>query len=147
VVFVDGTSLTVGPSAALVIEKYSYDPQRKIGELTLNASQGAFHFVGGAISKSADVTIKTPSGDDRHPWRDCRIRRQRERHDHGRLSLRQCHARHRPGLDPDRHTQRLADLCPGRWIANAADPSAAGPVARQRDDPTGHRRSTDEVAD
>jgi hypothetical protein len=61
VVFVDGTSLTVGPNGALVIEKYAYDPQRKTGEMTVNATQGAFRFVGGAISKSADVTIKTPS--------------------------------------------------------------------------------------
>jgi hypothetical protein len=29
--------------------------------MTLNAAQGAFRFVGGAISKNADVTIKTPS--------------------------------------------------------------------------------------
>jgi hypothetical protein len=61
VVFVDGTSLTVGPNGALVIEKYSYDLQRKTGEMTLNVTQGAFRFVGGAISKSADVMIKTPS--------------------------------------------------------------------------------------
>jgi len=60
-VFVDGSSLTVGPNSALVIEKYAYDPQRKTGEMTVNATQGAFRFVGGAISKSADVIIRTPS--------------------------------------------------------------------------------------
>lgn len=61
VVFADGSSLAVGPSSVMVIEKYAYDAQRKTGEMTVNATQGAFRFVGGAISKSADVIIRTPS--------------------------------------------------------------------------------------
>ena len=61
IVFLDGSSLTVGPNSVLTIDKFSYDPGRKTGELALNASRGVFRFVGGAISKNSEVTIKTPS--------------------------------------------------------------------------------------
>ncbi|MEK7992202.1 MAG: FecR domain-containing protein [Planctomycetota bacterium] len=61
IVFLDGSSLTVGPNSALTIDKFVYDSERKTGELALNASRGVFRFVGGAISKNAEVTIKTPT--------------------------------------------------------------------------------------
>ena len=60
IVFLDGSSLTVGPNSVLTIDKFVYDPERKTGEMTLTASRGAFRFVGGAISKNAEVTVKTP---------------------------------------------------------------------------------------
>jgi hypothetical protein len=61
VVFLDGTALTIGPNSALVIDKYVYDPSRKAGDIALNVTRGTFRFVGGAISKNSEVTIKTPS--------------------------------------------------------------------------------------
>jgi hypothetical protein len=61
IVFLDGSSLTVGPNSVLTIDKFVYDPDRKTGELALNASRGVFRFVGGAISKNSEVTVKTPS--------------------------------------------------------------------------------------
>lgn len=61
VVFLDGTALTIGPNSALVIDKYVYDPNRKTGDIALNVARGTFRFVGGAISKNNEVTIKTPS--------------------------------------------------------------------------------------
>jgi hypothetical protein len=61
VVFLDGTALTIGPNSALVIDKYVYDPDRKAGDIALNVTRGTFRFVGGAISKNNEVTIKTPS--------------------------------------------------------------------------------------
>ncbi|MDP1837908.1 MAG: FecR domain-containing protein [Reyranella sp.] len=61
VVFLDGTALTVGPNSVLVIDKYVYDPDRKAGEMALSTTKGVFRFVGGAISKNTEVTIKTPS--------------------------------------------------------------------------------------
>lgn len=61
VVFLDGTALTIGPNSALVIDKYVYDPNRKAGDIALNVTRGTFRFVGGAISKNSEVTIKTPS--------------------------------------------------------------------------------------
>lgn len=61
VVFLDGTSLTIGPNSVLVIDKYVYDPDRKTGDIALSTTRGVFRFVGGAISKNSEVTVKTPS--------------------------------------------------------------------------------------
>jgi hypothetical protein len=61
-VFLDGSSLTVGPNARLTIDKFVYDPNTKTGELAVTASQGVLRFVGGRISKTNPVTINTPSG-------------------------------------------------------------------------------------
>ncbi len=59
--FLDGSSLTVGPQARLTIDRFVYDPNSKSGALAINASQGVFRFVGGKISKTAPVTVTTPS--------------------------------------------------------------------------------------
>lgn len=60
-VFLDGTSLTVGPNSTIVIDKYVFDPGRNAGELSLSATKGVFRFVGGAISKTNEIKITTPS--------------------------------------------------------------------------------------
>ncbi len=60
-VFLDGTALTVGPSSAIVIDKYVYDPGRKAGELSLSTAKGVFRLVGGAISKTNDIKVTTPA--------------------------------------------------------------------------------------
>src|SRR5665213_4197967 len=59
--FLDGSSLTVGPLARLVIDRFVYDPSTKAGDLVLTASQGVLRFVGGKISKTHPVTVVTPS--------------------------------------------------------------------------------------
>ena len=61
-VFLDGSSLTVGPDARLTIDKFVFDPNTKTGELAINASKGVLRLVGGKISKTAPITITTPSG-------------------------------------------------------------------------------------
>jgi hypothetical protein len=60
-VFLDGTALSVGPEARLVIDSFVYDANHKLGELSLSATRGVFRFVGGNISKAKAVTITTPS--------------------------------------------------------------------------------------
>src|SRR5882757_2681873 len=60
-VFLDGSSLTVGPNARLTIDKFVYDPNTKTGELALTTTQGVFRLVGGKISKTNPITITTPS--------------------------------------------------------------------------------------
>ena len=60
-VFLDGTALTVGPNAQLTIDRFVYDPNTKIGELAVNASQGVLRLVGGRISKTNPITITTPT--------------------------------------------------------------------------------------
>lgn len=59
--FLDGSSLTVGPMAKLTIDRFVYDPNTRVGDLAINASQGVLRFVGGKISKTRPVTITTPS--------------------------------------------------------------------------------------
>lgn len=60
-VFLDGTSVTIGPNARLVIDKFVYDPNTRKGELALTAGTGVFRLVGGKISKSNAITVTTPS--------------------------------------------------------------------------------------
>jgi hypothetical protein len=60
-VFLDGSSLTVGPNAQLTIDKFVFDPNAKTGELAINASKGVLRLVGGKISKTNPITITTPS--------------------------------------------------------------------------------------
>lgn len=60
-VFLDGSALSVGPEARLVIDSFVYDANHKLGQLSLSATRGVFRFVGGSISKTKAVTITTPS--------------------------------------------------------------------------------------
>ena len=60
-VFLDGTALTVGPSAQLTIDRFVYDADKKLGELAVNATKGVFRIVGGRISKTTPIVVRTPS--------------------------------------------------------------------------------------
>ncbi len=60
-VFLDGTALTVGPSAQLTIDRFVYDADKKLGELAVNATRGVFRVVGGRISKTTPIVVRTPS--------------------------------------------------------------------------------------
>lgn len=59
--FRDGSSLSIGPRASVVLDKFVYDPETKTGELVVSASKGVLRFVGGRISKTRPVLIKTPT--------------------------------------------------------------------------------------
>jgi len=61
---VDGTALTLGEDARLLIDELLYDPSGGQGKLLLNVVAGAFLFVGGKIEEAAgaDVAIRTPVG-------------------------------------------------------------------------------------
>src|SRR4051812_6828022 len=39
-VFLDGTSITIGPNARLTIDKFVYDPNTKTGDLSISAHAG-----------------------------------------------------------------------------------------------------------
>ncbi|MPZ30018.1 MAG: hypothetical protein GEV13_03305 [Rhodospirillales bacterium] len=60
-VFLDGSSLTVGPNARLTIDRFVYDPNTQKGDLAINASKGVLRLVGGKISKKSPITITTPA--------------------------------------------------------------------------------------
>jgi hypothetical protein len=59
--FLDETALTVGPNSQLVLDKAVFDPDKRVGELSVRAVTGAFRFISGS-SPSGSYTIKTPSG-------------------------------------------------------------------------------------
>jgi hypothetical protein len=61
VIFLDGTTLTVGPNAQFTIDKFVYDENTKKGELAINATKGVFRVIGGRISKTSAITVTTPS--------------------------------------------------------------------------------------
>ena len=59
--FIDGSSLSVGPNAELKLDRFVYDPETKTGDLVITASKGLMRFVGGRLSKKKPVLIKTPT--------------------------------------------------------------------------------------
>ncbi len=60
-VFLDGSSVSIGPNSVLVIDKFVFDADHKTGDMALTMSRGTMRFVGGVISKTSEVTVKTPS--------------------------------------------------------------------------------------
>jgi hypothetical protein len=57
--FLDKTSLSIGPQAELTLDKFVYNPNRGAGEVVLNSVKGAFRFVSGS-QDPRHYTIKTP---------------------------------------------------------------------------------------
>jgi hypothetical protein len=60
-VFLDGTSLTIGPNARLKVDHFVYDPASRTGDLAVTVSQGVFRLVGGRISKTTPIVVNTPT--------------------------------------------------------------------------------------
>jgi hypothetical protein len=58
--FADGSKLTLGENAKIVIDKYVYDPGTSSGEQAVTLTKGAFRFLSGSIPKE-NVQIKTPT--------------------------------------------------------------------------------------
>jgi hypothetical protein len=57
--FLDKTSMTIGPNSDLTIDEYVYDPTGNAGKITATLGKGALRFVGGQISHNGDAQIKT----------------------------------------------------------------------------------------
>src|SRR3984893_10829187 len=60
-VFLDGTTLTIGPDSQMTIDKFVYDPTTQKGELAVNATKGVFRLIGGRISKTSTIAVTTPA--------------------------------------------------------------------------------------
>lgn len=58
--FLDGSALTVGPNSDVVVDEFVYNPKAKTGKLAFSATKGLFRLVGGRISKTTPVLLKTP---------------------------------------------------------------------------------------
>ncbi|MBV8439184.1 MAG: FecR domain-containing protein, partial [Hyphomicrobiales bacterium] len=59
----DGTHLTLGEHATLVVDEFVYNPVTSHGELAVRIAKGAFLYVGGLIEgePGAKVRIRTPA--------------------------------------------------------------------------------------
>lgn len=57
--FLDSTSLSVGARSEVKLDRFVYNPDRKTGNVVLEASRGAFRFVSGSQTPT-NYTIKTP---------------------------------------------------------------------------------------
>jgi hypothetical protein len=61
VVFVDKTTINIGPNSDLVIDEFVYDPARGTGSMAATLSKGVLRFVGGNTSHTGGATFKTPA--------------------------------------------------------------------------------------
>jgi len=61
VVFLDNTSLTIGPNSEVVLDRFVFDPNRGVGEIGLSTVKGSMRVVGGLISKTSTITVKSPT--------------------------------------------------------------------------------------
>lgn len=64
VTFIDGTQLTLGENASVVVDSYVYNPSKGAGKMALSSTQGAFRFATGKLNqmKDRDVKVNTPHG-------------------------------------------------------------------------------------
>jgi len=63
ILLADGTTFTVGPNSALVIDSFVYDPGAGTAQVAATMTRGVLRFIGGATSKTPDgVAINTPVG-------------------------------------------------------------------------------------
>jgi hypothetical protein len=62
ITFRDGSLLTLGENARVVVNRYVYNPSASTGKLALTASQGALRFATGKLGEMSnkDVTVVTP---------------------------------------------------------------------------------------
>jgi hypothetical protein len=57
--FLDETSLSIGPQSEVTLDRFVYDPNRGAGNVVINASRGAFRFVSGS-QQPTSYQIRTP---------------------------------------------------------------------------------------
>ena len=58
--FIDETSLNIGPKSDVMLDKYVYNPSRGTGSVALSTTRGALRFVSGSMNP-VSYTIKTPN--------------------------------------------------------------------------------------
>ena len=55
IMFLDGSSVSIGPNSDMTIDEFVYDPKTGTGKMSLTDLQGAMRFVGGKLSKQEDA--------------------------------------------------------------------------------------------
>ena len=59
--FLDDTRIQVGPNSTVVLDKYIFDPDKKVGEVGVNFTKGVFRFVTGGMKNKEGYDLKTPT--------------------------------------------------------------------------------------
>ena len=59
--FLDETDLSLSPLTQVLLDRFVYDPDKKIGQVILNVPRGLVRFVTGSLEKQS-YTIRTPVG-------------------------------------------------------------------------------------
>ncbi len=59
--FLDRTTMNIGPNSDLVIDEYVFDPKTNSGKMSVSLGKGLMRFVGGQISHEGNATVNTPS--------------------------------------------------------------------------------------
>src|SRR6266446_6823688 len=58
--FLDESSMSIGPNSDLTIDQFVYDPKTGAGKLAMSATRGLLRYVGGKLSKQEDaVTLRS----------------------------------------------------------------------------------------
>lgn len=57
--FLDETTLSIGPQSEVTLDRFVFDPNRGAGSVVLNATRGAFRFVSGS-QQSRSYQVRTP---------------------------------------------------------------------------------------
>ncbi|HEX2115821.1 MAG TPA: FecR domain-containing protein [Alphaproteobacteria bacterium] len=60
ILFLDQSSLLIGPNSTVVIDEFVYDPATNKGNIAATLTQGSFRYIGGKLSKQGAATLKTP---------------------------------------------------------------------------------------
>src|SRR5439155_4562392 len=58
--FLDESSMSIGPNSDITIDQFAYDPKTGTGKLAMSATRGLLRYVGGKLSKQDEaVTLRT----------------------------------------------------------------------------------------
>lgn len=60
ILFIDKSTLNIGPASSVTIDNYVFNPDANTGQAAITLGKGVMRFVGGEISHSSTVQIKTP---------------------------------------------------------------------------------------
>lgn len=58
--FLDQSTLMIGPNSQVVIDEFIFDPGTSTGKFAATLTQGSFRYIGGKLSKQGDATLRTP---------------------------------------------------------------------------------------
>src|SRR5579884_520765 len=61
ILFLDESSMTIGPNSDITIDKFVYNPQTGRGQMAVTAARGVLRYVGGKLSKQENAVTVTTS--------------------------------------------------------------------------------------